>query len=109
MGNINMIKRDKQYVYKKEEVLSVIDKVADKYEHSSFSWGDGSAKDVVKIVERLSQKYGDLIEAPRLANEIRQLETAKMVGGANNCIDHVIRELKELRIAKIDGEIITEN
>lgn len=104
-----MHKRDKQYVYKKEDVLSVIEIVADKYEHSSFSWGDGSVLKVVEIVERLSQKYGDLIEAPRLANEIRQLETAKMVGGANNCIDHLIRELKEHRIAKVDGEIMADN
>ncbi|HDM8060890.1 hypothetical protein [Vibrio harveyi] len=103
-----MDKRDKQYVYKKEDVLSVIEIVADKYEHSSFSWGDGSVRKVVEIVEHLSQKYGDLIEAPRLAREIRQLETAKMVGGANNCIHHLIRELREHRIAKIDGEIIVD-
>lgn len=98
-------KQDKQYVYRKEDVLSVINKVSDKYEHTSFSWGDGSARHVVEIVERLSQKYGDLIEGPRLANEIRQLETAKMVGGANNCIDHVILDLREFRIAKMNGEI----
>lgn len=106
---MNMNKPDKQYVYKKEDVLSAIERVADKYEQSSFSWGDGSVRKVVEIVERLSQKYGDLIEAPRLANEVRQLETAKMVGGANNCIDHLIRELKEHRIAKIDGEIMADN
>ncbi|ENM5835042.1 hypothetical protein NTH44_003133 [Vibrio metoecus] len=99
-----MDKQDKQYVYKKEDILSIIERVAEKHEHSSFSWGDGSVQKVVEIVERLSLKYGDLIEAPRLANEIRQLETAKMVGGANNCIDHLIRELKEHRIAKNDGE-----
>ncbi|MEZ8293422.1 hypothetical protein AB6D11_06165 [Vibrio splendidus] len=104
-----MDKRDKQYVYKKEDVLSAIERVADKYEHSSFSWGDGSVRKVVEIVERLCQKYGDFIEAPRLANEIRQLETPKMVGGANNCIDHLIRELRAHRIAKIDGEIMDDN
>lgn len=103
-----MDQRNKQYVYKKEDVLTAIQRVADKYEHSSFSWGDGSVRKVVEIVERLSQKYGDLIEAPRLANEIRQLETAKMVGGANNCIDQLIRELRGHRIATIDGEIITD-
>ena len=93
-----MNNRDKQYVCRKQDVLSVIERVADKFERSSFSWGDGSVKDVVEIVELLSQKYGNLIEVSRLANEIRQLETAKMVGGANNCIDHVIRQLKEHRL-----------
>ena len=31
------------------------------------------------------EKYGDFLEAPRLANEIRSLETSKMVGGAMDC------------------------
>jgi len=102
-------KQNKQYVYRKEDVLSIIESVAVKYEHSSFSWGDASVKDVVEVVEHLSRQYGDLLEAPRLANKIRQFETAKMIGGANNCIDHVIRQLKEHRIATVDGEVIFEN
>ncbi|MDN2484006.1 hypothetical protein [Vibrio agarivorans] len=104
-----MTKPDKQYVYKIDDVLAAIELVAAKYEHSSFSWGNSSAQEVVALVDRLSQKYGDLIEAPRLANDIRELETAKMVGGANNCIDQLIRELKQHRIAKINGEIVADN
>lgn len=102
-------KENKQYVYKKSDVLAVVNAVSEKYGAEGLFWGNSSAFKIAKIIERLSEKYGDLLEAPRLANEIRTLETGKMVGGANKCLDQLIRGLKEHRIAVIDSIVTTEH
>ncbi|WP_099609498.1 hypothetical protein [Vibrio coralliilyticus] len=93
----------KQYVYKKSDVIAVVNALNAKYGSEGLIWGNSSAFKVAEMIERLSDKYGDLLEAPRLANEIRNLETSKMVGGANKCLDQLIRGLKEYRIAVIDS------
>lgn len=93
----------KQYVYKKSDVIIVVNALSEKYGSEGLVWGNSSAFKVTEIIDRLSDKYGDLLEAPRLANEVRNLETGKMVGGANKCLDQLIRDLKERRIAVIDS------
>lgn len=93
---------NKQYVYQKEAIISVIGEVVKRHGTSSLLWGNTSASELTSLVDNLCAKHGDLLEAPRLANEIHNLETSKMVGGANKCLGEVLRLLKPYRIQTID-------
>ncbi|WP_063664834.1 hypothetical protein [Aliivibrio fischeri] len=98
--------KNKQYAYRKQDVLAIINNVANTYGCDSLCWGNASAQEVSEIVERLSEKYGDPLEAPRLANEIRSLETGKLLGGANKCLNKVLLQLKKHRLTIIDGKLL---